>query len=291
MTTAYSSEPIDSETRMLMRRHSASVRLLKTTPRDSCPSTALRKSWNNSWLTTWLIIAYRRNSIWEYLGSSSSESGALAKGGDDRVKLDFGLSSAQLSEDAKKAWPYDFALVYSVTLSKDGVQTMLHVQNKGDKPFEFQMLLHTYFKIDVSFSSLRVGVPRLSSTPQDITRTTINGLGSTSYIDKVLNATEHQQTTPTLSISGEVDRVYKSIKQDTTSILHDGKPRFDVQRDNLEDTVTWNPWIEKAKSMGDFEPNDGYKHMVCVEVGAVNGWQKLESGDVFEGGQIIKSHL
>ncbi|KAK5126883.1 hypothetical protein LTR08_004550 [Meristemomyces frigidus] len=216
---------------------------------------------------------FARNSTWEYLGKSSSESGKLASGGDDGVKLDFGLSSAQLSEEAKKAWPYDFALVYSVTLGKDGLQTMLNVQNKGDKSFEFQMLLHTYFRVD------------------SITKVTINGLGSTTYIDKVLNATEHQQSNPSLQITGETDRVYKSIKQDTTSILQDGKPRLDVIRDNLEDTVVWNPWIEKAKGMGDFEPNDGYKNMVCVEVGAVNGWQKLESGDTFEGGMIVKSHL
>lgn len=43
--------------------------------------------------------------------------------------------------------------------------------------------------------------------------------------------------------------------------------------------------------MGDFAPNEGYKNMVCVEVGAVKGWQKLEKGEVFEGGQTIKSLL
>lgn len=93
----------------------------------------------------------------------------------------------------------------------------------------------------------------------------------------MLDATEHQQNTPNLSISGEVDRVYKAIKQDTTSIVVDGKPSLDVVRDSLEDSVVWNPWIEKSKGMGDFEPKEGYKKMVCVEVGAVNGWQKLVS--------------
>ena len=92
---------------------------------------------------------FARNSTWEYLGKTSSESGQSAKGGDDRVKLDFGLSSAQLSADAKKAWNYDFGLVYSVTLSKDGLQTMLNVSNEGKESFEFQMLLHTYFRVDV----------------------------------------------------------------------------------------------------------------------------------------------
>jgi glucose-6-phosphate 1-epimerase len=128
------------------------------------------------------------------------------------------------------------------------------------------------------------------------------------YIDKVLNATEHKQSDNSVKITGEVDRVvslavpgqirqrlmrvqYASIPQDTTSIVEDGKPRFDVVRDNLQDTVVWNPWVEKAKSMGDFSPDDDYKHMVCVEVGAVQGWQKLDKGEVFEGGQTIKSLL
>ena len=93
---------------------------------------------------------FARNSNWEYMGKSSSESGSLSKGGDDSVTLDFGLSSAQLSEEAKNAWPYDFGLVYSVTLGRDRLQTMLNVRNTGDKSFEFQMLLHSYFRVDVS---------------------------------------------------------------------------------------------------------------------------------------------
>lgn len=149
---------------------------------------------------------------------------------------------------------------------------MLNVRNQGKESFEFQMLLHSYFSVP------------------DISKTAITGLGSVTYIDKMLNATEQQQTDPQIKITGEVDRVYKSIKQDTTSIVVDGKSHLDVARDNLEDSVVWNPWIEKAKGMGDFEPKDGYKNMVCVEVGAVDGWQKLEPGETFEGGQILKAH-
>lgn len=106
----------------------------------------------------------------------------------------------------------------------------------------------------------------------------------------MLNATKHQQTDPNLHIGGEVDRVYQDIKQDTTSIVVGGQPTIDVTRDNLGDTVIWNPWIEKTKGMGDLRPEDSYKRFVCVEVGAVDGWQKLEPGEVFEGGQIVKSY-
>ncbi|KAK6427959.1 hypothetical protein LTR95_015900, partial [Oleoguttula sp. CCFEE 5521] len=217
---------------------------------------------------------FARNSTWEYLGKLSSESGALSKGGDDSVKLDFGLSSSNISADHKKAWPYDFGLVYSVTLGKDGLQTMLNVRNEGKEAFEFQMLLHSYWTVD------------------DITKVAINGLGSTAYIDKVLDGGEHTESQSGLKITGEVDRVYKSIKQDTTSISSiDGKPRLDVTRDNISDTVIWNPWIAKTKAMADLRPEDSYKHFVCVEVGSVDGWQKLEPGETFEGGQILKSHL
>lgn len=217
---------------------------------------------------------FARISHWEYLGKSSSESGPLSKGGDDAVRLDFGLTPNNLSEEMKKAWPYDFSLQYSVTLGKAGLRTMLSVRNEGKKAFEFQMLTHTYFRIP------------------DINKIAITGLAGTRYNDKVLDMSEHDAPGNELKIEGQTDRVYKSLKQDTTSILVDGNPGFDVVRDNLQDTVIWNPWKEGTQAIGDFTPKDGYKNMVCVEVGAVNGWQTLEGGDpVFEAGQLVKSYL
>lgn len=84
---------------------------------------------------------FARNSRWEFLGKSTSEG--------SNVKLDFGLSSETLDEASKKAWPYKFGLIYSVTLEKDALTTTLVVTNDGDEPFEFQTLLHTYFRVNV----------------------------------------------------------------------------------------------------------------------------------------------
>lgn len=114
-------------------------------------------------------------------------------------------------------------------------------------------------------------------------------MGAT-YIDKVLNGSSNSDSQPTLSITSEVDRAYHSLSQDTTSVVESGQPRFDVVRDRLSDTVVWNPWREKAEAMGDFAPKDAYKGMVCVEVGSISGWQKLDPGETFEGGQIVRSH-
>lgn len=50
--------------------------------------------------------------------------------------------------------------MYSVTLAKDGLQTMLNVTNQGKEAFEFQMLLHSYWRVDVSYTpqlAYRVG--------------------------------------------------------------------------------------------------------------------------------------
>lgn len=55
--------------------------------------------------------------------------------------------------------------------------------------------------------------------------------------------------------------------------------------------MVWNPWIEKAKGMADFGPDEAYKNMICVEAGSVSGWQTIEAGDSWEGGQTIKSRL
>lgn len=66
-----------------------------------------------------------------------------------------------------------------------------------------------------------------------------------------------------------------------------GEEIFTVVRDGLKDVVVWNPWTDKAAGIGDFEPKDGFKNMICIEAGSVRGWQKLEPGEAFEGGQSI----
>lgn len=95
---------------------------------------------------------FARNSNWEFLGSSSSENTSTKA--DDSVKLDFGLSSAMLSEDNRKKWPLEFGLVYSVTLSKGKLEVQLHVQNKDEKAFDFQVLFHSYFTVKVRSSAV-----------------------------------------------------------------------------------------------------------------------------------------
>ncbi|PNP37622.1 hypothetical protein TGAM01_v200403 [Trichoderma gamsii] len=208
---------------------------------------------------------FARNSRWEFLGKSTSESSS------DSVKLDFGLSSENLDDAARQLWPYKFGLLYSVTLDRESLKTALVITNEGDVPFEFQTLLHTYFRI------------------KDISSVQIAGLEDSPYVDKVDAAKAKTQSSDAVAFSGETDRVYTPVKGPSHPVVisEGGAAKFRIVRDNLEDVVVWNPWVDKAASMGDFEPKDGWKNMVCAEAGAVSSWQKLEKGDAYEGAQTI----
>ncbi|KAI0880062.1 galactose mutarotase-like protein [Annulohypoxylon maeteangense] len=210
---------------------------------------------------------FARNSRWEFLGKSSSES---ASPSDISVKLDFGLSSATLDDQVKSLWPYTFSIIYSVTLTPENLSTSIVVTNDGNQPIEFQTLMHTYLRVE------------------DISKIQVTGLEESDYVDKVDAAKEKKQS-GAVTIAGEVDRVYSPAKGPSSPVVvtEDGETVFSIVRDNLKDVVVWNPWTDKAAGMGDFEPKDGFKNMICIEAGSVKGWITLDPSDAFEGAQTI----
>lgn len=48
-------------------------------------------------------------------------------------------------------WDYQFGLTYSVTLSSEDLETSLVVRNTGSRNYEFQVLFHSYLKVEVRF--------------------------------------------------------------------------------------------------------------------------------------------
>jgi glucose-6-phosphate 1-epimerase len=241
---------------------------------------------------------FARNSYWEFLGKSSSES--LGQKADDSVKLDFGLSPAMLDEGMRKKWPFEFGLVYSVTLGKGKLDCQLHVQNKGDQAFEFQSLFHTYLAVKVRKTQW-TAIVQWSLTDfrdQDIHKTAVKGLASSPYVDKVRGAQTFTEESSSLSFSGETDRVYTPPTDAKANDAHvplivteDGKDKFVCTRDALPDVTVWNGWADKIKGMGDFEPKDGWERYLCIEPGSVSSWTKLEAGDAWEGGAAYECKL
>jgi glucose-6-phosphate 1-epimerase len=116
----------------------------------------------------------------------------------------------------------------------------------------------------------------------------VTGLEEASYIDKVDGAKTKTQSGG-VAITGETDRVYTPAGGPAAPVcvVEGGKKTYSIVRDNLGEVVVWNPWADKAAGMADFGPKDGWKNMICVEAGAVKGWQRVELGDAFEGAQTI----
>lgn len=60
------------------------------------------------------------------------------------------------SDATRKMWDHAFELRYTVTLGKTRLSTSLSIENKGSAAFDFQTLLHTYFRVP-SVSEAAVG--------------------------------------------------------------------------------------------------------------------------------------
>jgi glucose-6-phosphate 1-epimerase len=155
------------------------------------------------------------------------------------------------------------------------------VVNTGRQAFEFNWLFHTYYKIP------------------DITEAMVSNLVDQNVNDKIIKS-RYQEKSPVIQFHGELDRVYEDVSESKLiQIIHQGKVLFNLERSGLPDAVVWNPWIEKAKGMGDFEPKDGYQNMVCVEPGYVSKFVKLDPSKqwsatqtMYTGGEIkIQSNI
>ena len=157
------------------------------------------------------------------------------------------------NEETLKLWPHEFILNYYIILNQQepALVTELEIINTGKLPFSFQALLHTYFIVsDVSKVELFGQFPK--------------------YYDKVLDAEVSDKPTLLMNITGEIDRVYGNVEGPFRIIEKtDNELNFEyLVESTFDDLVVWNPWIDKAKAMTDFE-DDEYKRMVCLEPGNV----------------------
>ncbi|EIE90584.1 hypothetical protein RO3G_15295 [Rhizopus delemar RA 99-880] len=154
-----------------------------------------------------------------------------------------------------------------VILTEKSLKTFCNLKNEGEDTFEFNILLHTYFRVP------------------DVSRVQIQGLISSEYIDKTAGSIQELEKNDKVTISQEVDRVYKKVQDHLLLEIGDGSCII-IEKSNLRDTVVWNPWIEKAQYINDLV-NDEYKNMVCVEPGSVAEWVKLAGGQTWAGGQSL----
>ncbi|KAK9354128.1 galactose mutarotase-like domain-containing protein [Lipomyces doorenjongii] len=204
---------------------------------------------------------FARLSTWEFLGQVSASP----------LTVQFGLGPENVSEAFRKAWGFDFTLIYTIALGADTLETAMRVENTSKVNWDFQILFHTYFRIP------------------DVDKVEVNGLTGVSVKDKV-SKSDYSESNTTVTVTSETDRVYEDVNNDVL-IASAGKPLFHIYRKNVADVVVWNPWVNGSKNMGDFRPEDGYKSMLCVEAGSVSKWTTLSPGQTWECSEKIKSSL
>lgn len=167
-------------------------------------------------------------------------------------KLDFGayaadelhLSLTLEPNDLTRSLGYDhFLAAYQITFGRE-LRVRLSVANDSDEPMRVEEALHTY---------LQVG---------DVEQVRVHGLFEIEYLDKIDNFARKTQREPVLTFTGPTDRPYLN----TTSPIVVDDPvlhrRITVTKGNSNTTVVWNPWANAG--LADM-PEDGWRHMLCVE--------------------------
>jgi glucose-6-phosphate 1-epimerase len=186
---------------------------------------------------------------------------AFAAMSGDEVHLAFTLAPNELSHSLG----YDhFKLGYRVTVGRSLTLEMSVLNDSGSggvkeasaeiaangAPLVFEQALHTYYAV------------------ADARKVSIEGLGATTYIDKVDDFKQKVQPPGALRFEGRTDRPY--LNTEATCVLHDpvGGRKIVVEKSGSRSTVVWNPWEEFTAKMVDMEP-DAWLHMTAIETANV----------------------
>ncbi|KAI8894801.1 putative glucose-6-phosphate 1-epimerase-like protein [Globomyces pollinis-pini] len=207
---------------------------------------------------------FARVSKWEWLGIDTENSTELS--------VSFALKPNDIPDAQREIWNYDFKLIYTVTLNANTLKTKMTVINPGPVPFPFTNLLHTYIRV------------------QDVQKVGVLGLTGTHLVDGINGNKRSQEPRHAVLIAGEVDRVYENVTSNLITIDNVNNKNSGngivIQKNNFKDVVVWNPWIENAKKMADFDDPE-YLEMICVEVGNVASPVSLNPGCLWEGDQVL----
>ena len=163
---------------------------------------------------------------------------------------------------SREWWPQAFALQLHITLRPGALRISLNVHNADTQPLAFSGALHTY-----------LAVP-------DVTQATLQGLGGQAEWDAVANT--HASAAETLQFAAEFDRVYAASKQ----ALRLNEHLYIQQSDSWANTVVWNPAQALCQRLADM-PEDGWRHMICVEAAQVYEPITLPAGERWEGWQQL----
>lgn len=169
--------------------------------------------------------------------------------------------------DATRAhWPHGFRAELTVAVSGPRLDLELEVENRDGAAFEFTAALHSYLRV------------------AEVETVRLEGLHGRPYEDNAAGGASRIDHAPSLTVSGEVDRLYPDAP--STLLLREPGRSLALQCEGFPDAVVWNPWEEKCAALTDM-PRDGFRRMLCVEAACAARPVRLAPNEAWFGRQTL----
>ena len=166
----------------------------------------------------------------------------------ESVKLEEGsviiLCSTEDDASTQRWWPHAFRIAHKVTIG-ESLRLELKVTNTGQRPFQFEEALHSYFRVSRAES------------------VSVRGPNQIAYLDNV-DGNHQKYQAGDLILTGKTDNAYIDVYSPVELIDPAFGRRIRTEKLNSATTVVWNPWQDGAASIHDLG-NDEWQEFVCVE--------------------------
>ncbi len=152
-------------------------------------------------------------------------------------------------EATRALWPHAFRLRLAVALAPRQLRVTLDVTNTDPAPMSFALALHSYLRVD------------------DIAQVRLEGLRGANRWDS-LRDDRHVEMADALRFDAEFDSVYAAPAEPLRLVQPSGTLQI-AQSASCTETVVWNPAAALSARLADM-PDDGYRHMLCVEAACID---------------------
>jgi len=186
-----------------------------------------------------------------------------ATGSDAASELTLSLHDG---EATRTVWPHAFRARLTVGLQPRRLRVSLTVDNTGTSPWTFAAALHTYLRVD------------------DIASVRLEGLAGANRWDAVRDD-RLVEMAPALRFESEFDSVYTAPADGLRLVQPTGTLAI-RQSASCTETVVWNPGPLLSAKLADL-PDDGYRHMLCVEAARIDEPVHLQGGARWQGWQEL----
>ena len=170
------------------------------------------------------------------------------------------------SAATRALWPHAFRARLAVTLAPRALRIALTIDNSGSGPLSFAAALHSYLRVD------------------DVTVARLEGLQGANRWDAVRDD-RHVDMAPAQGFGSEFDSVYAAPARPLRLVQPSGTLEIS-QSASCTETVVWNPGPQLSAKLDDL-PDDGWRHMLCVEAARIDEPVLLAPGALWQGWQQL----